>query len=451
MNFSSTLTRAGLLGPAALALFGPLAASAQEAAPEAAEAATEAVAAAAINSGDTAWMLVSTILVLFMILPGLALFYGGLVRSRNVLSVLMQCTMITAAVIVVWVLWGYSFAFGGSDSPFFGGFGKLFLAGVTPDSVSGTIPELVFICFQMTFACITPALIVGGFAERVKFGAVILFVVLWVSLVYFPVAHMAWDENGLFFGWGTMDFAGGTVVHINAGIAALVGAIVIGKRAGYGKENMAPHNLPLTLVGAAILWVGWFGFNAGSALSAGGSAALAMINTFTATAGAVIAWSLVEKAARGKASMLGGASGVIAGLVAVTPAAGFVGPVGAIVLGAIASVVAYYFVAVVKIRLGYDDSLDVFGIHGVAGIVGAIGTGIFASTSLGGVGYGEGVTMGAQLWTQFLAVLITIVWCGVVSAILYKLVDALVGLRPKAEEEAQGLDITSHGEVAYHS
>ncbi|MBB6010975.1 Amt family ammonium transporter [Aquamicrobium lusatiense] len=451
MNFSSTLTRAGLLGPAALALFGPLAASAQEAAPEAAEAATEAVAAAAINSGDTAWMLVSTILVLFMILPGLALFYGGLVRSRNVLSVLMQCTMITAAVIVVWVLWGYSFAFGGSDSPFFGGFGKLFLTGVTPDSVSGTIPELVFICFQMTFACITPALIVGGFAERVKFGAVILFVVLWVSLVYFPVAHMAWDENGLFFGWGTMDFAGGTVVHINAGIAALVGAIVIGKRAGYGKENMAPHNLPLTLVGAAILWVGWFGFNAGSALSAGGSAALAMINTFTATAGAVIAWSLVEKAARGKASMLGGASGVIAGLVAVTPAAGFVGPVGAIVLGAIASVVAYYFVAVVKIRLGYDDSLDVFGIHGVAGIVGAIGTGIFASTSLGGVGYGEGVTMGAQLWTQFLAVLITIVWCGVVSAILYKLVDALVGLRPKAEEEAQGLDITSHGEVAYHS
>lgn len=451
MNFSSTLTRAGLLGQAALALFGPLAASAQEAAPEAAEAATEAVAAAAINSGDTAWMLVSTILVLFMILPGLALFYGGLVRSRNVLSVLMQCTMITAAVIVVWVLWGYSFAFGGSDSPFFGGFGKLFLAGVTPDSVSGTIPELVFICFQMTFACITPALIVGGFAERVKFGAVILFVVLWVSFVYFPIAHMAWDENGLFFGWGTMDFAGGTVVHINAGIAALVGAIVIGKRAGYGKENMAPHNLPLTLVGAAILWVGWFGFNAGSALSAGGSAALAMINTFTATAGAVIAWSLVEKAARGKASMLGGASGVIAGLVAVTPAAGFVGPVGAIVLGAIASVVAYYFVAVVKIRLGYDDSLDVFGIHGVAGIVGAIGTGIFASTSLGGVGYGEGVTMGAQLWTQFLAVLITIVWCGVVSAILYKLVDALVGLRPKAEEEAQGLDITSHGEVAYHS
>lgn len=450
MRFSSTLKRAGLFGPAALALFGPLAALAQETAPEAAEAATEA-AASALDSGDTAWMLVSTILVLFMILPGLALFYGGLVRAKNVLSVLMQCTMITAAVIVVWVLWGYSFAFGGSESAFFGGFGKLFLAGVTPESEAGSIPELVFICFQMTFACITPALIVGGFAERVKFGALVLFVVLWVSLVYFPIAHMAWDENGLFFGWGVMDFAGGTVVHINAGIAALVGAIIIGKRAGYGKENMAPHNLPLTLVGAAVLWVGWFGFNAGSALSAGGTAALAMINTFTATAGAVIAWSAVEKAVRGKASMLGGASGVIAGLVAVTPAAGFVGPVGAIVLGAIASVVAYYFVAVVKHRLGYDDSLDVFGIHGVAGIVGAIGTGVFASASLGGVGYEEGVTMGAQVWTQILAVLVTIVWCGVVSAILYKLVDLAVGLRPAAEAEAQGLDITSHGEVAYHA
>jgi Amt family ammonium transporter len=424
--------------------------SAQDTVPEAAEAATEA-AASALNSGDTAWMLVSTILVLFMILPGLALFYGGLVRAKNVLSVLMQCTMITATVIVVWVLWGYSFAFGGSESAWFGGFGKLFLSGVTPESESGSIPELVFICFQMTFACITPALIVGGFAERVKFGAIVLFVILWVSFVYFPIAHMAWDESGLFFGWGTMDFAGGTVVHINAGIAALVGAIIIGRRAGYGKENMAPHNLPLTLVGAAILWVGWFGFNAGSALEAGGTAALAMINTFTATAGAVIAWSLVEKAVRGKASMLGGASGVIAGLVAVTPAAGFVGPVGAIVLGAVASVVAYYFVAVVKIRLGYDDSLDVFGIHGVAGIVGAIGTGIFASGSLGGVGYGEGVTMGAQVWTQILAVLVTIVWCGVISAILYKLVDMLVGLRPTAEAESQGLDIASHGEVAYHS
>ena len=415
-----------------------------------AQGAAETVAAGP-DSGDTAWMLVATALVAFMILPGIALFYGGLVRAKNALSILTQTAIIAAVVMVIWVVYGYSMAFGGAESRWWGGFDRLFLAGIGPDTLSGSIPEYVFIAFQMTFAALTPVLIIGGFAERVRLSGAVVFAALWVTLVYFPVAHMAWAPAGLFAGWGAMDFAGGTVVHINAGIAALVGAIVIGKRAGYGKENMAPHNLPLTLVGAAILWVGWFGFNAGSALSAGGSAALAMINTFTATAGAVIAWSLVEKVARGKASMLGGASGVIAGLVAVTPAAGFVGPVGAIVLGAIASVVAYYFVAVVKIRLGYDDSLDVFGIHGVAGIVGAIGTGIFASTSLGGVGYGEGVTMGAQLWTQFLAVLITIVWCGVVSAILYKLVDALVGLRPKAEEESQGLDITSHGEVAYHS
>jgi len=449
MSLSSKIApfaRTALLGTLALAALGTVAAFAQEAAP-----AAPAEPVSAINSGDTAWMLVSTILVLFMILPGLALFYGGLVRAKNVLSVLMQCTMITATVIVVWVVWGYSFAFGGSESPYWGGLGKMFLAGVTPDSESGTIPELVFIAFQMTFACITPALIIGGFAERIKFGAAILFVVLWVSLVYFPIAHMAWDANGLFFGWGTMDFAGGTVVHINAGIAALVGAIIVGKRLGYGKENMAPHNLPLTLVGAGILWVGWFGFNAGSALSAGGGAALAMINTFTATAGAVIAWSLIEKWVRGKASMLGGASGIVAGLVAVTPAAGFVGPVGAIVLGAVASAVAYYFVAVVKIRAGYDDSLDVFGIHGVAGIIGAIGTGVLASSSLGGVGYPEGVTMGAQVWTQIVAVVITIVWCGVVSAILYKLVDVTVGLRPTPEAESTGLDVTSHGEVAYHS
>jgi Amt family ammonium transporter len=434
--------RQALMAPLALAALGT-AALAQDAAP--------AEPVSALNSGDTAWMLVSTILVLFMILPGLALFYGGLVRSKNVLSLLMQCTMITAAVIVVWVLWGYSFAFGGGESAYWGGTAKMFLAGVTAASESGTIPEYVFIAFQMTFACITPALIVGGFAERVKFGAVILFVILWVTFVYFPIAHMAWDANGLFFGWGTMDFAGGTVVHINAGIAALVGAIMIGKRAGYGKDNMAPHNLPFTLIGASILFVGWFGFNAGSALSAGTGAALAMINTFTATAGAIIAWAVIEKLVRGKASMLGGASGVIAGLVAVTPAAGFVGPVGAIVLGAIASAVAYYFVAVVKIKLGYDDSLDVFGIHGVAGIIGALGTGILASSSLGGVGYAEGVTMGSQLWTQILAVAITIVWCGIGSAILYKVVDLIVGLRPTPEAESTGLDVTSHGEVAYHS
>ena len=449
MNFVSKLAplaRTALTGGLALAALGS-AALAQEAAP----AAPVEEAVSAISAGDTAWMLVSTILVLFMIQPGLALFYGGLVRSKNVLSVLMQCTMITAVVIVIYVIYGYSFAFGGSESAYWGGTAKMFLAGITPETESGTIPELVFIAFQMTFACITPALIVGGFAERVKFGAVILFVILWVTVVYFPIAHMAWDANGLFFTWGAMDFAGGTVVHINAGIAALVGAIMIGKRKGYGKDNMAPHNLPLTLIGAAILWVGWFGFNAGSALSAGGGAALAMINTCTATAGAIIAWAVIEKAVRGKASMLGGASGVIAGLVAVTPAAGFVGPVGAIVLGAVASAVAYYFVAVVKQKLGYDDSLDVFGIHGVAGIVGALGTGILASNSFGGVGYGDGVTMGSQLWTQFLAVAITIVWCGVGSAILYKIVDLIIGLRPTPEAESTGLDVTSHGEVAYHS
>jgi Amt family ammonium transporter len=439
-----------LLGAASLGILGTAAALAQEAAPAEAPAAVE-TAASALNSGDTAWMLVSTVVVLFMLLPGLALFYGGLTRAKNILSVLMQCTIIFAVVCVVWVLWGYSFAFGGSESPYWGGLGKLFLSGVTAESESGTIPEYLFIAFQMTFACITPALIIGAFAERVKFGAVVLFTILWVSFVYFPIAHMAWDANGLFFGWGTMDFAGGTVVHINSGIAALVGAIIIGKRAGYGRDNMAPHSLPLTMIGASILFVGWFGFNAGSALAANGVTALAMINTFTATAGAILGWVLVEKMARGKASMLGGASGMIAGLVAVTPAAGFIGPVGGIVLGLIAGVVCYYFVAVVKIKAGYDDALDVFGIHGVGGIIGAILTGVLASSSLGGVGYAEGVTMGSQLATQITAVVITIVWCAVVSAILYKIVDAIVGLRPSAEEESQGLDLTSHGEVAYHS
>jgi len=447
--------RTALTGAAILTALGTIAAFAQDAAAPAVEAAP--AAAPIPDKGDTTWMMVSTIIVLFMALPGLALFYGGLVRAKNMLSVLMQCTTIVALVIVIWVIYGYSFAFGGSTSPYWGGLGKLFLAGVTPDSTAATfsegvvIPELVFICFQMTFACITPALIVGAFAERIKFSAVLLFVALWVTLVYFPIAHMVWDANGLIFGWGALDFAGGTVVHINAGIAALVGAILVGKRTGYGRDNMAPHSMTLTMVGASILWVGWFGFNAGSNLEANGGAALAMINTFTATAGAILAWIIVESIARGKASMLGAASGMIAGLVAVTPAAGLVGPVGAIVLGAIASIICYYFVTVVKVKLGYDDSLDVFGIHGVGGIVGAIGTGIFVSEGLGGIGYGEGVTMGAQVWTQFLAVLVTIVWCGVVSAILYKIVDAIVGLRPTVEAESQGLDLTSHGEVAYHS
>lgn len=440
----STLGGLAALGSALAAL----PALAQEAAPAVAEAVVEPVSN--IVAGDVAWMLTSTLLVLFMILPGLALFYGGLVRSKNMLSILMQCSVITGVVIIVWVTYGYSFAFGGSESKYFGGFDKIFLSGVTSDSESGTIPEYLFICFQMTFACITCALIVGGFAERIKFSAVILFTVLWVTVVYFPVAHMAWDANGLFFGWHAFDFAGGTVVHINAGVAALVGAVVLGKRIGYGKDNMAPHSMTLTMVGASMLWVGWFGFNAGSALSAGAGAALAMINTFTATAGAMVAWVLIEAVTRGKASMLGAASGMVTGLVAVTPAAGFIGPVGAIALGAIASLICYWFVAVAKHKLNYDDSLDVFGIHGVGGIVGAIGAGIFAAPSLGGQGFPEGVTMGGQLVTQVLAVGITIVWCGVASYIIFKIVDAIVGLRVKEDAEREGLDLTSHGERAYH-
>ena len=436
----------------ALAALAPALAFAQDAATTAAETVVEVVEEVpALDSGDTAWMLISTALVAFMILPGIALFYGGLVRAKNVLSILVQTAVIASVVMIIWILYGYSMAFGGSTSPYWGGFGKMFLSGVTPETLSGTIPEYVFIAFQMTFAALTPTLIIGGFAERIKLSGAVLFAALWVTFVYFPIAHMAWDASGLFFGWGAFDFAGGTVVHINAGIAALVGAYVIGPRIGLGKEVLAPHSLPITFIGASILFIGWFGFNAGSALGAGTGAGLAMLNTFTATAGAAVAWALIEALARGKASALGVISGVIAGLVAVTPAAGFVGPVGAIVLGAIGSAFAYFFVAVVKQKFGYDDSLDVFGIHGVAGIVGAIGTAIFAAPSLGGVGFEEGVTMGAQLWVQVKAVVITIVWCGVVSFILYKVVDMIVGLRVSADAERQGLDLTSHGESAYHS
>lgn len=446
MNISKQFAAFSTLGASMLAGL-PL--WAQEAPAAAAEAVAEAVPT--LDTGDTAWMLVSTVLVLFMILPGVALFYGGLVRTKNMLSILMQSTAITAMVMVIYVLYGYSFAFGGSESAYFGGFGKLFLAGITGDTLSGTIPEFVFISFQMTFACITSVLIIGGFAERMKFSAVMLFIALWVTVVYFPIAHMAWDANGLFFGWEVFDFAGGTVVHINAGIAALVGAIVLGPRIGYGKDNMSPHSLTLTFVGAAVLWMGWFGFNAGSALGANGGAGVAMINTFTATAGGILGWILVEALARGKASMLGGISGMIAGLVAITPAAGVVGPVGAIFLGAIASAAAYYFVAVVKQKLGYDDSLDVFGIHGVGGIVGAIGAGIFCAPALGGAGYAMERGMLEQVTYQTLAVVITIIWCGVVSFILYKVVGAICGgLRVKEDAEREGLDLTSHGERAYH-
>lgn len=408
-----------------------------------------------MDKGDTAWMLTASALVLFMTVPGLALFYGGLVRTKNALSVLMQTTMIAAVVMLVWVFWGYSFAFGGSDSAYWGGLGKIFLHGVTKDTTASTftagvvLPEYVFICFQMTFAAITPALIIGSFAERVKFSAVILFVILWVSFVYFPIAHMVWDANGLLFKMGALDFAGGTVVHINAGVAALVGCLMIGKRKGYGKDMMAPHSVTLTLVGAGMLWFGWFGFNAGSNLEANSGAALAMINTFVATAAAAVAWSLIESLHRGKASMLGAASGLVAGLVAITPACGTVGPIGGIVLGAVASAVCYYFVSIVKNKLGYDDSLDVFGVHGIGGIIGALGTGILTAPGLGGTGAAE-YSIGSQFMVQLTAVVITILWTGIVSAILYKVVDAIIGLRPSAEEEAQGLDLSSHGEAAYH-
>ena len=436
-----------ILGGIALAALGAVAAHAQETAPAAAE---------VMDKGDAAWMMTSSLLVLFMTMPGLALFYGGLVRSKNMLSVLMQCSMITGIVMIVWVLWGYSVAFGGGTSPFWGGLGKVFLAGVTPDSTAATftdgvvLPEYVFICFQMTFAVITPALIVGALAERAKFSALMVFVVLWVTFVYFPIAHMVWDGAGYLFNLGALDFAGGTVVHINAGIAALVGCLMLGKRLGYGKDNMAPHSMTLTMVGASILWVGWFGFNAGSNLEANGGAALAMMNTFVATAGALVAWVVIEALIRGTGSMLGAASGIVAGLVAITPACGSVGPVGAIVLGAVASAICYWFVAVVKIKLGYDDSLDVFGIHGIGGIVGAIGTGILTAPSLGGTG-AEDFSIASQVWVQIVAVVVTILWSGIISAILFKVVDMLMGLRASEESERQGLDLSSHGEVAYHS
>ncbi len=450
-KISSTYAR---LAAASAALLAPVVAFAQDAATTAAPA---AAAAPVPDKGDTAFMFVSTILVLFMLVPGLALFYGGLVRAKNMLSVLMQCTMIGAVMMLIWVIYGYSFAFGGSESAFWGGTAKLFLSGVTKDSTAATfsegvvIPEFIFVMFQMTFAAITPALIVGAFAERIKFSAAVLFCALWATFVYFPVAHMVWDANGLLFKMGALDFAGGTVVHINAGIAGLVGAIMVGKRIGFGKDMMAPHSMTLTMVGASMLWVGWFGFNAGSNLEASSGAMLATVNTFVATAAAIVSWAAIESMTRGKASMLGGASGMVAGLVAITPAAGIVGPMGAIVMGLIVSPLCYFFVSVVKNKFGYDDTADVFGVHCVGGIFGAIFTGVFASASLGGVGYADGVTMGSQVMTQITAVAITVVWCGVGSAILYKIVDVIVGLRVPVEAEREGLDLATHGEAAYHS
>lgn len=410
--------------------------------------AQEAVEAAPMpDTGDTAWMLISTVLVAMMIVPALGLFYGGLVRAKNMLSVLAQVFAIGCLMMILWVLYGYSLAFTEGNAVY-GGFSKAFLAGVTPDALSGTIPELVFICFQMTFAALTPALIVGAFAERIKFSALLVFSALWFTFSYLPMAHMVWG-GGWLQGDGALDFAGGTVVHINAGVAGLVGCLMLGKRIGYGREAMPPHSLTLTMVGAALLWMGWFGFNAGSAAAAGGGAALAMMNTFTATAGAALTWLFLEWTVKGKPSLLGIVSGVIAGLVAVTPAAGFAGPVGSIALGAVASVGCFYFCTTVKNKLGYDDSLDVFNIHGVGGIIGSILTGVLVAPSLGGTGI-EGFDMGAQVWTQTIATGVGIGWSALVSVILFFLIDKTIGLRVSSDEEREGLDISSHGERAYH-
>ncbi|MBA4014165.1 MAG: ammonia channel protein [Phenylobacterium sp.] len=466
--------------------------AAEAAAPVAEAAAAPAPEAAAptVDKGDTTWMLVSTVLVLLMIIPGLALFYGGLVRQKNMLSMLMQVSTVTVIGMIAWLFYGYSLAFtdGGSLDSFVGGAGRLFLKDVTPSSLAATfstgvaIPELVFICFQMTFACITAALVLGGVAERMKFAAVVAFAILWPLLSYYPMAHMVWwwagpdavaanptapIQSGLLWGFGALDFAGGTVVHINAGIAALVGALIVGPRKGFGSEAMPPHSLTLTLVGAGLLWVGWFGFNAGSNLEANGYAALAMINTLVATAAAGISWVAVEWLTRGKASMLGLASGLVAGLVAVTPAAGFSGPVGAVILGLVVSPICVFFCSTIKNALKYDDSLDAFGIHAVGGIVGAIATGLLVNPAWGGAGVVDYTTcaldgdistcdtaayvMSTQVLAQVKAVLVAIGWSGVMSSIVFFVIKYTIGLRPSVETEEEGLDITEHGERAYHS
>ncbi len=477
------------------------------------EATTEATAAAAtlvpyvyekvVDKGDVAWMSISTVLVFLMVIPGLALFYGGLVRSKNMLSVLTQVFAIVAVVALIWVTYGYSLAFsyGGSMDAYVGGLSKAFLAGVDLTTLVPTfsngiwLPEYTFVAFQMTFACITPALIVGAFAERIKFSALMLFVVLWVTFIYFPMAHMVWwwggpdflaeqqtlkliaeaagdavgvaaadvnlAANGMLWQWGALDFAGGTVVHINAGVAGLVGAIMLGKRIGYGKESMAPHSLTMTMIGAALLWVGWFGFNAGSNLESNAVTALAIMNTFVATAAGGAAWMFAEWALKGKPSLLGLVSGVVTGLVAVTPAAGFAGPMGSLVLGLVAGVACFFFVAYVKNMFKLDDSLDVFGIHGLGGIIGALATGILVNPALGGAGAPDYLSVPGTLqvaaydgafmmMAQFKAVLFTVCFSGIGSAILYKLVDLVIGLRVANDIEREGLDLAEHGERAYN-
>jgi Amt family ammonium transporter len=406
------------------------------------------------DKGDTAWMMTSTLLVLMMGLPGLALFYGGMVRAKNVLSVLMQVFVVFSLITVLWVIYGYSLAFTGTGA-WIGGFERLFLAGMTPDSMAATfsegvvIPEFIFVAFQCTFAALTASLVVGAFAERVRFPAVLIFSVLWFTLAYLPIARMVWFGEGFMFKLGALDFAGGTVVHINAGIAGLVGAVMIGKRLGYGTTAMPPHNLPLVMIGAALLWVGWFGFNVGSNLEANAFSGLVFINTFVATAAAVIAWTFGEWLTRGAPTILGAASGAVAGLVAITPACGAVGPMGAIVLGIVAAIVCLWAVTKLKRLFGYDDSLDVFGVHCVGGIVGALLAGVFVAEPLGGVGLAEGRTMATQVGVQALGVAITLAWSTVVAFISYKIADATVGLRVTEDEERQGLDTVSHGESAY--
>jgi Amt family ammonium transporter len=492
LGFAGSSLALGTAAPAATTAAAPASAPAAAPAASAAEAAAPAAAAASApvpNKGDVAWMVVATMFVIMMSIPGLALFYGGLVRSKNMLSVLMQVFVTFSLIVVIWCVYGYSLAFTEGNA-FVGGLDRLFMRGLF-DPAKGefamaatfskgvVIPELLFMAFQATFAAITCCLIVGAFAERMKFGAVLLFMVLWFTFSYAPIAHMVWfwpgpdaytskavvdatnAKAGLIWQWGALDFAGGTVVHINAAVAGLVGAFMIGKRVGYGKEAFTPHSLTLTMVGAALLWVGWFGFNAGSALEAGNTAVLAFMNTFSATAAAVLAWCIGEALIKGKASMLGAASGAVAGLVAITPACGNVGLIGAIVIGFIAGFACLWGVTGLKRMLGADDSLDVFGVHGVGGIVGALLTGVFNDQSLGGPGIvTDWVTaavasnpdgIGAQVWIQLKAVLLTIVWSGVVSLVAYKVVDLIVGLRVSEEEEREGLDISAHGETAYHN
>jgi Amt family ammonium transporter len=476
-QFLNIFMLVALLGFAGSSLAEPVAAVPAESVAAAVQA---VIAPPSINKGDTAWMIVATVLVILMVIPGLALFYGGMVRAKNMLSVLMQVFVIFSMMAVLWAIYGYSIAFTEGNA-FFGGLGKLFLKGITPDSMAATfsksvyVPEYIYVAFQLTFAGITPALIIGAFAERVKFSAILVFMFIWFTFAYLPMAHMVWywagpdaytdakagetaaATAGFLFQKGALDFAGGTVVHINAGIAGLIGCLLVGKRIGYKKESLAPHSVTMTMIGASLLWVGWFGFNVGSNLEANGLAALVFVNTLLASAAATLAWTAAEWLVRGKPSMLGGASGAIAGLVAITPACGWSGPMGAISLGIVAGAACFWAVTSLKSMLGYDDSLDAFGVHGIGGIIGALGTSIVASPALGGTGVWDYVangvaeySMSTQFVSQFWGVAICIIWSGTVSFIAFKFVDIMIGLRVSEESEREGLDISEHGETAYH-